>query len=63
MTALLFADLPEQREGPITVGPHMLVSCQPCAGAGWFPNAGLVEPWHGMCRECNGGGQVLVRTL
>ena len=61
MTEPLFPNLREQREGPITVGPHTLLPCPSCDGegimAGWPFDPGVAQ----HCTACNGGGQVLVR--
>ena len=62
MTEPLFQNLPEQRAGPITVGPHTLLPCPACDGegimAGWPFDPGVAQ----HCTACNGGGQVLVRA-
>ena len=62
MTFPLFADLPEQREGPITVDGHVLVTCPTCGGdrkcVGWWGGGPDGED----CLTCNGGGKVLERT-
>ena len=59
MTAQLFPDLPEQREGPITVDGRTLAQCVACEGEGSLHIFGTVlEP----CPRCNGGGLVLVRA-
>ena len=56
MNAQLFPNLPEQREGPITVDGRTLAQCPVCYGIG---TVGHSET---HCRECNGGGVVLVRA-
>ena len=62
MTFPLFTNLPEQREGPITVDGQTLVACPACDGSGFLPDASLRDVWAGYCRRCYGGGQILVRA-
>ena len=60
MNAQLFPNLPEQREGPITVDGRTLAQCPACSipdWAEWTNGPGRKE-----CAECNGGGVVLVRA-
>ena len=63
MNAQLFPNLPEQREGPITVDGRTLVACGGCDGTGLDKQNGFDE-YNGYdpCRYCNGGGVVLVRA-
>ena len=63
MTFPLFTDLPEQREGPITVNGQTLVACPACEGGRSVTGWGLGDPEDAEnCPECNGGRQILVRT-
>ena len=61
MTAQLFPDLPEQREGPIEVDGRKLATCPDCYGDGLGGTAHCGGDQDGdRCRRCNGGGLVLV---
>ena len=59
MNDQLFLNLPEQREGPITVDGRTLVACPVCEGEGLLH---IFETELDQCPRCNGGGVVLVRT-
>ena len=62
MTAQLFPNLPEQREGPIEVDGRTLVTCPNCYGEGFGRTAHGGDEEGDPCLRCNGGGVVLVRT-
>ena len=63
MVDQLFPDLPEQREGPITVDGHSIIICPKCGAIGAIGGGGTRDQTDDdYCTECNGGGVVLVRA-